>query len=88
MSVQFEMILYRYILRSHIGPFLFSFFTLILIFLLQFLMKYIDQLIGKGLSVWVIIELIVLNLAWIVVLAVPMSVLIAVLMAFGGLSAK
>jgi len=88
MSVQFEMILYRYILRSHIGPFLFSFFTLILIFLLQFLMKYIDQLIGKGLSVWVIIELIVLNLAWIVVLAVPMSVLIAVLMAFGGLSAN
>ncbi len=51
-------------------------------------MKYIDQLIGKGLGFWVIAELIVLNLAWIVVLAVPMSVLIAVLMAFGGLSAS
>lgn len=82
------MILYRYILRSHIGPFFFSFFTLILIFLLQFLMKYIDQLIGKGLGFWVIAELIVLNLAWIVVLAVPMSVLVAVLMAFGSLSAN
>ncbi len=51
-------------------------------------MKYIDQLIGKGLGFWVIAELIVLNLAWIVVLAVPMSVLVAVLMAFGGLSAN
>ncbi|CUS85360.1 LptF/LptG family permease [Candidatus Kryptobacter tengchongensis] len=82
------MILYRYILRAHVGPFFFSFFSLILIFLLQFLMKYIDQLIGKGLGFWVIAELIVLNLAWIVVLAVPMSVLVAVLMAFGGLSAN
>ena len=54
------MILYRYILRAHIGPFFFSFFALILIFLLQFLMKYIDQLIGKGLGFWVIAELIVL----------------------------
>jgi lipopolysaccharide export system permease protein len=51
-------------------------------------MKYIDQLIGKGLGFGVIVELIVLNLAWIVVLAVPMSVLVAVLMAFGGLSAN
>jgi len=51
-------------------------------------MKYIDQLIGKGLGFWVIAELIVLNLAWIIVLAVPMSVLVAVLMAFGGLSAN
>ncbi len=51
-------------------------------------MKYIDQLIGKGLGFWVIAELIVLNLAWILVLAVPMSVLVAVLMAFGGLSAN
>ncbi len=82
------MILYRYILRSHIGPFFFSFFVLVLIFLLQFLIKYIDQLIGKGLGFGVIVELIVLNLAWIVVLAVPMSVLVAVLMAFGGLSAN
>ncbi|MCS7229971.1 MAG: LptF/LptG family permease [Candidatus Kryptonium sp.] len=82
------MILYLYILRAHIGPFFFSMFTLILIFLLQFLMKYIDQLIGKGLGFWVIAELIVLNLAWIVVLAVPMSVLVAVLMAFGNLSAN
>ena len=82
------MILYRYILKAHIAPFLFSMFTLILIFLLQFLMKYIDQLIGKGLGFWIIAELIVLNLAWIIVLAVPMSVLIAVLSAFGNLSAN
>ncbi len=78
--------LYLHILRAHIGPFVFSFVTLMFIFLLQFLMKFIDQLVGKGLGAWVITELIALSLAWMVVLAVPMSVLVATLMAFGGLS--
>lgn len=78
--------LYFHILRSHVGPFFFSFFTLMFIFLLQFIMKFVDQLVGKGLSAWIIGELIVLNLAWMVVLAVPMSVLVATLMGFGSMS--
>jgi lipopolysaccharide export system permease protein len=82
------MYLYRYILRAHIGPFLFSVSTLMFLFLLQFVMKFIDQLVGKGLSAWVIIELVGLNLSWMLVLAVPMSVLVAILMAFGDLSSK
>ena len=49
-------------------------------------MKYLDQLTGKGLSAAVIAELITLNLAWMLVLAVPMGVLVATLMAFGGLA--
>jgi lipopolysaccharide export system permease protein len=49
-------------------------------------MKYLDQLTGKGLSAAIITELITLNLAWMLVLAVPMAVLVATLMAFGGLS--
>ncbi len=82
------MLAYRYLLRAHIGPFVFSLCTLMFLFLLQFVMKFIDQLIGKGLSAWVIIELIALSLAWMVVLAVPMAVLVATLMAFGELSSK
>jgi len=61
--------------------------TLIFLFLFQFLIKSIDQLVGKGLSLWIIIQLIALNLAWMVTLAVPMAVLVSTLMAFGGLSA-
>lgn len=82
------MILYRYILGRHVGPFIFSLVTLIFIFLLQFIMRFIDELVGKGLGASVIGELIILNLAWMLVLAVPMSVLVATLMAFGGLSAN
>ncbi len=82
------MLLHRYILRAHIGPFLFSLATLMFIFLLQFVMKFIDQLVGKGLSAWVIIELVALSLSYMFVLAVPMSVLVATLMAFGDLSSR
>jgi lipopolysaccharide export system permease protein len=86
--ITFTMILSRYILRAHAGPFIFSIVTLMFIFLLQFVMKFIDQLVGKGLTAWVIIELIILNLSWMLVLAVPMSVLVATLMAFGDLSSR
>lgn len=86
--LKFPLHLSLYLLRAHIGPFIFSLCTLMFIFLLQFVMKFIDQLVGKGLSAWTIMELITLNLAWMLVLAVPMSVLVAVLMAFGDLSSK
>src|SRR3972149_9262810 len=77
-----------YILRAHIASFLFSFITLMFIFLLQFLMKAVDSLVGKGLSAVVIGELIVLSLSWMVVLAIPASVLVATLMGFGRLASQ
>jgi lipopolysaccharide export system permease protein len=51
--------------------------------LMQFLILYIDKLIGKGLPVSIIVELIITNLAYMVVLAAPMAMLVASLMAFG-----
>lgn len=78
--------IYSYILRNHIAPFIFSIFIVISVLLLQFLMRFAERLIGKGLDFWIIIQLIVYNLAWMVVLVVPMSVLIATLMGFGNMS--
>ena len=80
------MILSLYILRNHVVPFIFSIVTLICIFLLQFLMKFADRLVGKGLDAWIITKLITFNLAWMVVLVVPMATLVATLMAFGNMS--
>ncbi len=75
-----------YIIRLHIGPFLFGTFAVVFIFLLQFIFKYLNDLVGKGLSYWVIFQFIVYNMAWMLVLAVPMGVLVATLMAYGKLS--
>jgi lipopolysaccharide export system permease protein len=80
-------ILQRNILRAHAGPFLFSNAIIVFLFLLQFLMKQAGNIVGKGLPLGVIFELIALNLAWILVLSVPMSVLTSTLMAFGRLAA-
>lgn len=80
-------ILSRYVLRLLLPPFLLGAATVVFLFLLQFLMKYIDQLVGKGLTTWIIAQLITLNLAWMVVLAVPMGILVATLMVYGNLGA-
>jgi lipopolysaccharide export system permease protein len=47
---------------------------------------YLDKIIGKGIPITVIIELILSNLAYMVVLAVPMAVLVSTLMVFGAFS--
>jgi lipopolysaccharide export system permease protein len=49
-------------------------------------MKFADKLVGKGIETWIIVQLIVYNLSWMVVLVVPMAVLVATLMAYGNLS--
>ena len=78
--------LQRDILKRHTGPFLFCFFTVMFLLLMQFLILHVDKLIGKGLPLGIIIELILTNLAYMVVLAAPMAVLVACLMAYGKFS--
>ncbi len=80
--------LWRYILAAHIGPFILAFVVTMFVFLLQFLMRFIDKIVGKGLDLWTIVQLIALNLAWMVVLALPMAALVASLMAFGSLASS
>ena len=80
------MIAHRYILKAHFIPFVFSTLTLMGIFLLQFMMKFADRLVGKGLDTWLLIQLVVFNLSWMLVLVVPMATLVATLMAYGNFS--
>lgn len=75
--------LQKELLKRHLGPFFFCFFTIMFILLMQFLILYVDQLVGKGLDMTIVIELILSNLAYMVVLAVPMAVLVSTLIAFG-----
>ena len=78
----------RYILRHHIPTFIFGSGVGVFLFLMQFLMNQLDKFIGKGLSVWIILQVITYNLAWMVVLAVPMGVLFCVVLTFGNLSSN
>ena len=76
----------RYILKSLLGPFLFAFITILFVLILQFFATFADRFIGKGIAFSAIVELIVLQSAWMVGLAAPMAVLIAVVMVFGSLT--
>ena len=79
-------ILYRYILREHVGPFFFGLAVIMFILVMDFILEVLNMIIGKGLDALVILQIFVLNLAWMLALAIPMAVLISTLMAFGRLS--
>jgi lipopolysaccharide export system permease protein len=79
-------LLHRMTLRALPGPFLGWLGTLMFLLLMQFLIKYLPDIAGKGLPLGVIVELVLYNLAYMLVLAVPMSALLATLMAFGQLA--
>lgn len=85
--IHFMFTLARYILRLHIGPFFFGLSVITLIFLLNLMFREIGRILSKGLEFTIVVEFFVLNMAWIIALAVPMAVLMASLMAFGRLSA-
>lgn len=78
--------LHGLILRMLPGPILGWLGTLMFLLLMQFLIKYLPDLAGKGLPFFVVAELIAYNLAYMVVLAVPMSVLIGTMMVFSRLT--
>jgi lipopolysaccharide export system permease protein len=79
-------ILYRYIFREHVGPFFFALFVIFFILIMDFIIEILQMVIGKGLNAFIILQVFILNLAWMAALAVPMAVLVSTLMAFGRLS--
>ncbi|NTV93418.1 MAG: YjgP/YjgQ family permease, partial [Chlorobiaceae bacterium] len=76
----------RYILKSHLIPFGYAFLTIVFMLILQFFSIFADRLIGKGMGFATIMELIFLQSAWMIGLALPMAVLVAVVLTFGALT--
>ena len=76
----------RYILKEHIGPFIFAINIISLVFILNLVFRELGRFLSRGIGFSLIAEFFFLNLAWIIALAVPMAVLIATLMAFGRLA--
>ncbi|MFL2574098.1 MAG: LptF/LptG family permease [Flavobacteriales bacterium] len=74
-----------YLIRSFLGPFFASLLIVLFILLMQFLWKYIDDLIGKGLTLFQVSELMMYSIARFVPLALPIAVLISSVMVIGKL---
>lgn len=77
--------LYRLVITSFLGPFVMTFFIVLFLLLMQFLWRYIDELVGKGLEFNIIAELLIYASSGLVPLALPLAVLLSSLMTFGNM---
>jgi len=73
----------KYLLKQSLIPFILSVTVITTVLFLQFLIRAVDRFLGKGLDLMTIFEYLYLNLAWIIALSVPMSLLISSVMTFG-----
>ena len=77
--------LHLYVTRSFIGPFIMTFFIVLFVLLMQFLWKYVDDLVGKGLDFKVLGEMMFYASFALLPLAFPLAMLLASIMTFGSL---
>lgn len=77
--------LYTFMLQRFLPVLAMTFFICLFIVMMQFLFRYIDDLVGKGLSLGVVGELFWYAALTMVPTALPLAVLLASLMTFGNL---
>ncbi len=77
--------LHWYVIKSFLGPFFMTFLIVVFVLLLQFLWKYVDDLVGKGLDIKVLGEMLFYASFGLLPFAFPLAMLLASIMTFGSL---
>jgi len=72
-------------IRSFFGPLIMTLFIAIFVLLMQWLWKYVDDLVGKGLDTTIIAQLLFWASSTMVPLALPLAILLSSIMTFGNL---
>ncbi|PXV63163.1 lipopolysaccharide export system permease protein [Dysgonomonas alginatilytica] len=80
--------LYIYILQTFVPVFFMTFAISLFIILMQFLWKYVEDMVGKGLETHVLAELFTYAALSLVPMALPLAILLASLMTFGNLGER
>ena len=75
----------RFILRSFIGPFVAILLVVVFILMMQFLWLYIDELVGKGLSLKIVLEFLGWGCITMLPLSLPLATLLSSMMTLGAL---
>ncbi|MGB3531765.1 MAG: LptF/LptG family permease, partial [Saprospiraceae bacterium] len=76
------------LISSFLPPMVLSFLIALFVLTMQFFWLYIDEIMGKGVSILQIIELVSYLTVSFVPLALPMGVLLASVMVFGNLGER
>ncbi len=72
-----------FILKSFLMLFAGTFFICLFIFMMQFLWRYVDELVGKGLEMDVLAQFFFYSALTLIPLSLPLAILLAALMTFG-----
>lgn len=75
----------KLIISSFLGPFLLTFLVVVFIFLMQHMLKYFDDIIGKDLGFGVLSTLLFYFAVFMTPVALPLAVLLSSLITFGNL---
>ena len=78
----------RLLLKSFLGPLLLTFTISVFVLLMQLVWLYVDDMVGKGLDIAVIAELLLYAAATVVPMALPIAVLFASIMTMGNFGEK
>jgi len=73
------------VIKAFIGPFIATFFITVLVLLMQFFWLWVDDFVGKGISISILFEFIWYQSAVLVPLALPLAILLSSIMTFGNL---
>ena len=77
--------IYKFILKSYFGPMILTFFIVMFVLMMNFMWRYIDELVGKGLDVDVILELMMYAAITLIPMGLPLATLLAAIMTMGNL---
>ena len=72
-----------FVLKSFLMLFAGTFFICLFIFMMQFLWRYVDELVGKGLELNVLAQFFILSALTLIPISLPLAILLAALMTFG-----
>ena len=77
--------IHKLVLKAYLGPLVATFFIVQFVLMMNFVWRYIDDLVGKGLDAAVIIELIMYATVNMIQMGLPLAVLLATIMTMGNL---
>ena len=77
--------IHKLVLKSYLGPMVLTFFIVMFVLMMNVVWRYIDELVGKGLSAGIIIELMTYFMANMIPMGLPLSMLLAAIMTMGNL---
>ena len=77
--------IHKLVLKSYLGPLFLTFFIILFILMMNFVWRYIDELVGKGLDPLVIVELLMYATINMIPMGLPLAILLATIMTMGNL---